>query len=342
VSEKIILEWEIECFGSVQYKPAEYIKSCRARFSTGTECWLVMFPNGDAEASKGSIDVFVYSSSKVCLDAELTLYKTGKTGTKPFTAASCSFVGNEIDAGRASGWTACPVSAIVLAWSESLFVKAELRLIQKHPVTALRLAMGPQYLTNESLQRSVGSDLFHALASVSPSDPGVLQLVADGGSLLAHSLVLASRSPVFAAMLSAEMTEKSNRVINIPDVKLDLLTVFIRCVYTDECDPKFLVENVFDLLQIADKYDFPRLLRLCEERIVSELSPESVFNALLAACRHNRQQLKQALLEYTDLKYEELFRTSQYQDILDNHSDIALDILKFRTAKARSAVETTA
>ena len=70
-----------------------------------------------------------------------------------------------------------------------------------------------------------------------------------------HSLILAARSDVFAAMLRNKMSETETRTLNIVDMDPIILKALITFMYTDRVEMKDTVENLTDLLLAAEKYN---------------------------------------------------------------------------------------
>ncbi|KAF4398126.1 hypothetical protein G4B88_019847 [Cannabis sativa] len=68
----------------------------------------------------------------------------------------------------------------------------------------------------------------------------------------AHKAVLASRSPVFRAMLENEMEESRSGTIKINDVSYEALRAFVNYLYTADAD--FNEHMAYSLLVLAEKY----------------------------------------------------------------------------------------
>jgi len=59
-----------------------------------------------------------------------------------------------------------------------------------------------------------------------------ITLIAQGGSVKAHRGVLASVSPVFRAMFQHHMKEQRTFIVDIPDMTVDALRLFLLVLYT--------------------------------------------------------------------------------------------------------------
>ena len=88
---------------------------------------------------------------------------------------------------------------------------------------------------------------------------------ASGESLHAHSVVLIARSPVFAAMLQANMTEGATGVIEVTDVDAVTFSRMLDYMYTDcikDVNFESDAEAVGLLLQASAKYELTGLVAL--------------------------------------------------------------------------------
>lgn len=75
-----------------------------------------------------------------------------------------------------------------------------------------------------------------------------------GKSIKAHTLILASGSPVMAAMFENELKEKEERVINISEIKPNIFENLLEYIYTGDAAVENEVEDVAELLVAADRY----------------------------------------------------------------------------------------
>jgi hypothetical protein len=114
----------------------------------------------------------------------------------------------------------------------------------------------------------------------------------------AHKVVLAARSPVFRAMFSGEMVEARSTEVMIDDFSAAAVQAFVRFLYSDQCSRAVLEDCAEELLPMADKYQVPALMVLCESYLATKLSPNNVVSTLKLADAHNAAQLKARALSY--------------------------------------------
>jgi speckle-type POZ protein len=120
--------------------------------------------------------------------------------------------------------------------------------------------------------------------------------------LNAHQLILATRSPVFKAMLSHDMIEGNTQEVTILDVDPETFRLLLQYIYTSDVRPNSLYfKQVRDLIYAAEKYQLNELKNICFESLtkyislgnISELAmlahrykaPESVRNQIFNYCK---------------------------------------------------------
>ena len=78
-----------------------------------------------------------------------------------------------------------------------------------------------------------------------------VMLMVGGSELRAHKLILATRSPVFAAMFRHEYKEKVDSAVDVKDVELDVFQEMLKYIYTGEVSS--LDKHASELLIAAEK-----------------------------------------------------------------------------------------
>lgn len=101
----------------------------------------------------------------------------------------------------------------------------------------------------------------------------------DGEVLKAHKVVLATRSPVFHAMLTKDMQEAREGCANVPDFDSKIMKEILRFIYCH--DVGSVDEIARDLIYAAEKYQLDELKKICLASIIKLLSIENVVGALV-------------------------------------------------------------
>ena len=97
-----------------------------------------------------------------------------------------------------------------------------------------------------------------------------------------HSYLLASRSPVFAKMLSEERKENEKIVLDKYSEKYkEQIFNMLKWIHTGEAEFNEDIFQVIDLLHIAKDFELTELVQHCEEDIKGKLSSENVLDLLV-------------------------------------------------------------
>ncbi|XP_046983969.1 speckle-type POZ protein-like [Schistocerca americana] len=109
----------------------------------------------------------------------------------------------------------------------------------------------------------------------------MVTLAAGETRLVAHTAVLVTGSPVFAAMFRHDMVESSSGLVNVTDVDGPVLRELLTFMYTFHAPQ--LASMAAQLLVAADKYGVLSLKAQCEQQLATGLA---VDNAAATADRH--------------------------------------------------------
>ncbi|KAJ6306923.1 hypothetical protein OIU78_022100 [Salix suchowensis] len=148
--------------------------------------------------------------------------------------------------------------------------------------------------------RSSAGPCFTDVVLVASSDDG-LPGTASSVPVPAHKAVLASRSPVFKAMLENEMEESRSGIIKISDVSYDVLRTFVNYLYTAEA---CLDEQMaYDLLILAEKYE------------------------------HNAKHLLESALSLITDNMDKLTKREEYMELVEKDPRLVVDIYEAYLSK---------
>ena len=183
---------------------------------------------------------------------------------------------------------------------------------------------------------SLSENLRQALMNPSLSD--VTIVVDDGRRIPAHKVILAARSPVFAAMFKnttkgvfesycqpllhgrLQLGRRSpiEKEVQIDDVEGEVVNKMLEYIYTGRLDGD-ISTVVHRLLFAADKYDLPELKFLCKERLLNDLTSDNAWDALVLAELHGAEQLRAAAVDVVLQKHgTEITKTAGWKNLLDN------------------------
>ena len=143
-----------------------------------------------------------------------------------------------------------------------------------------------------------------------------------------HHFVLAARSPVFKAMLQAEMKEKQAKKIVIEDCNPRTVAQMLKFMYTGDISLDDREDLTTDLLRAADMYELDGLKVMCEEKLVSNLSVENSIEGLVLGDSHNASKLKRMALDLIAKNMKTIVNTEVYKDLLAERPALTLEILQ--------------
>ncbi|XP_034675623.1 BTB/POZ domain-containing protein At4g08455 [Vitis riparia] len=147
----------------------------------------------------------------------------------------------------------------------------------------------------------------------------------------AHKSVLASRSPVFKAMLENEMEESLSGTIKISDVSYEALRCFVNYLYTAEA---CLDEPMAcDLLVLAEKYQVKHLKAYCEKFMVSKLNWDNSVISFAFAHQHNAKLLIDAALSVITDNMDKLTKREEYIELVEKDPRLVVEIYEAYLSK---------
>ncbi|XP_071722725.1 BTB/POZ domain-containing protein At4g08455 [Rutidosis leptorrhynchoides] len=155
--------------------------------------------------------------------------------------------------------------------------------------------------------------------------------VANSVPVPANKSLLASRSPVFRAMLETEMEESLSGTIKLSDVSYDALRAFVNFLYTAETS---LDDDLAcDLLILADKYEVKHLKAYCEKFLISKLNWESSLMNYSFAHQHNAKTLLDASLSLILDNMDKLSKREEYIELVEKDPRLVVDIYEAYLSK---------
>jgi speckle-type POZ protein len=112
----------------------------------------------------------------------------------------------------------------------------------------------------------------------------------------AHKLILAARSPVFAAMFSNYTLENTTNVIEINDLCPETIQSMLEYIYTGKVND--IKNSTVELYRCADKYQLEDLRLQAEMALMNSISTETSAEILLLADQHHSKDLKARVIQF--------------------------------------------
>ncbi|KAI5643746.1 BTB/POZ domain-containing protein [Phthorimaea operculella] len=131
-------------------------------------------------------------------------------------------------------------------------------------------------------------------------------------TLIAHKLILATASPVFAAMFYGDVGDKEKPVM-IDDIDVPTFTSLLEYIYTDKtviADAEAAVE----LYKAAHKYMLDDLEKVCLEVLFKHLDPDNVCFVYEFACLFSERELEKMCLEMFSERTQLVLKGSSFKN----------------------------
>lgn len=139
----------------------------------------------------------------------------------------------------------------------------------------------------------------------------------DGEKIQAHTLIVSSGSPVLNALFQTDFKEKKERVVEITDVKFDVMEQLLRYIYTGKAD--FKKVDAGQLLAAADKYAVHSLKEDCIEYLSKHISLKNAVSNLVAAHLYGSPNLLENVMQFMSKNAEAICVRQDWMDLLLNY-----------------------
>jgi speckle-type POZ protein len=142
-------------------------------------------------------------------------------------------------------------------------------------------------------------------------------------TIVAHSAVIATSSPVFAAMFQqGKFREAHTKTVDIEDVDPGVFRQLLRFLYSGQV-PEWEDADVMEPLFVAaDKYQVDALKSLCEDCLIPKLELENAIRFLVLAHLHSAPKLQQAAVKCLRAHRNELWKLEEWKELAKNYTDL--------------------
>jgi hypothetical protein len=180
-------------------------------------------------------------------------------------------------------------------------------------------------LTPGSLKKGSQHVLDHLLNLWKTKTLADVEFQCNGKSIKAHTLILASGSPVLAAMFENDFEEKQKRIANITDIDANIFENLLQHIYTGEVALETEVEDVAELLIAADKYAVETLKEECALYLSNDLKVENAARYLVLAHLHNSTVLHESTLQFMSKNAKAICARKDWMDIIKNYPELSFE-----------------
>ncbi|CAL1298330.1 unnamed protein product [Larinioides sclopetarius] len=153
-----------------------------------------------------------------------------------------------------------------------------------------------------------------------------VKLRTDNETFAAHRLILSARSPVFKAMFSNDMKEKTKECIDVPDIDSSTVRQFLLYLYTDSLG-NLQWEPASKLYIAADKYAVLSLRNKCSSILKRNLCPSNACEILVLADMHNDVDLKNHAQNFILEHDKVLLLSDEWRGFMKDYLHLASEIM---------------
>ncbi|CAD5207269.1 unnamed protein product [Bursaphelenchus okinawaensis] len=148
------------------------------------------------------------------------------------------------------------------------------------------------------------------------------EIRSDGEIFKTHKLILAASSPVFERMLSGTFTEARTCVIDLKDVRANVVAAMLSFLYTGSIHQ--FDEIGRELLYLADQYHIQNLLDFCSVKLMASMTCELACDILTGhpSILH-LEALKTEIIDFLIEHHNEFVHTKGWKELAAS-SNVAL------------------
>ncbi|KAI9563080.1 hypothetical protein GHT06_010537 [Daphnia sinensis] len=145
-----------------------------------------------------------------------------------------------------------------------------------------------------------------------------------GKEIKAHVMILASCSPVLAAMFNNDFKESQERIVEIKDFTPAIFSRLLCFMYTGDAslETDLTEEDVAKLLIAADKYNVDNLKEECALHLSRNLDVENAAHFLTLAHLHNSAVLQESTLEFISENAKAICSRKDWMDVIKDYPEL--------------------
>merc|ERR1712141_628662 len=171
----------------------------------------------------------------------------------------------------------------------------------------------------------VGLDLFKSFESQEFCD---FEIVCDDKVIKCHKVVLASRSPVFRAMLLHHMEESSKQKVEPKNFDFDTMYLVLKFMYRGEIEHTLLTKHAETIFKAADYYEIDDLKAACEKVLITQINIKNMLDMLVMADMYKAGELKSATKKLIVENSKELMEQKDWKLRFGSSQSLVFEVLE--------------
>jgi leucine-zipper-like transcriptional regulator 1 len=155
-----------------------------------------------------------------------------------------------------------------------------------------------------------------------------ITFIVEDEPIYAHKLML-MRCSYFQALFSGHMRESNMDTIRIEQVRYSIFLGILEYLYTDKLS-SMPFHAAMEYFVAADLFCIPRLKTMCEKRMLQHITIENASSIFHAADVHSATALRQKSKKYILTHFEDVSKTSSFEDMGRQNVDLVFELLQSR------------
>ena len=256
--------WTIEDFKTKMetFKLGQQLESSQFVIN-GFKLCINLYPNGRNEEEGGYVSLFLRNDNSFQLEVMCDFILGIKNSFKH------SFGYNKVNPNSGYGFPKMYSHEQILSKNvlEGEILEILAVITFKGKVKNINMNLDEDTATEQSPAK-VGQDLFKAFESQDFCD---FDIVCDDKVIKCHKVVLASRSPVFKAMLLHNMEESAQQKVEPKNFDFDTMYLVLKFMYKGDIETNLLEKHAESIFMAADYYEINDLKKSCERVLMTQV-----------------------------------------------------------------------
>jgi len=151
-----------------------------------------------------------------------------------------------------------------------------------------------------------------------------IKIDVEGMKFFGHKSLISARCEVLRAMFSSSFVESTQTTVPIHESSQEAFSAFFKYIYTDHCPIEESPDSI-GILELANRFNFPRLTTLCELKITKQVEVATadditkadidIIGILLAAQLHSAKQLEAFCLHFISSNYQPMMKRAEWEKL---------------------------
>jgi len=307
-SDKFTFVWSISRFSSRVKEKAngEFLKSKQFQImgpgNKITYFHVKLYPNGQIATNKEFTSVFVNNDTRDAVITKCTFKAVVSPNGNKLKLYEYDM--GKILPGGGFGWEKFLKTANWANYTrnDTLTLVVEVTVIgEKESIELVLSSTKNMALLESSHQKQLSQDLHQLYATKEYAD---ITITCGGKIFKCHKSILASRSPVFAAMFKSNMKEMRTGRVEIKNMTPQVLECLLEYIYTSHASSVKVLAK--ELLASADQYQIGKLKELCEMRLSSSIDASNCIELLVLGDIYQASILKTKALGFVSQNLDKI------------------------------------